>query len=175
MKHAKTVSNEDSSICILKMDSCPSLSGKSTLTYHIGCNAESEILFRVVANTGGGFFNDEWVSFNAIQGVFDKQPKDKPIAALMLQPLFQGRSMNSPAFLLAAIKAEGLVKPLGDKKRGYERIDSAEFMAEVRKLVSSSIDLRVDVNKQDAESTALQTKRDKKSKSNLEKGVAPAS
>ena len=96
MKHAKPGTDEVSSIRILKMGSCPSLSCKSTLTYHIGCNGESEILFRVVANTGGGFFNDEWVSFNAIQGAFDKQPKDKPIAALMLQPLFQGRSMNSP-------------------------------------------------------------------------------
>ena len=134
----------DSSIRILKAATCLSLSGKSTLTYHIGGNSESDILLRVVANTGGGFFNNEWVSFNAIQGVFDKQPQDKPIVSLMLLPLFQGRSMNSPAFLLAAIKAKGLVKPLGDKKRGYERVDSTEFMAEIQKLIQSKVDLKTD-------------------------------
>ena len=144
MTHAKPGNYEVSSIRILKIGSCPSLSNKSTLIYHIDCNAESEILFRVTANTGGGFFNDEWVSFNAIQGAFDLQPKDKPIGSLMLFPLFQGKSLNSPSFLLAVIKAEGLVKPVGDKKRGYERIDSAEFMAEIEKLIQSKVDLKID-------------------------------
>lgn len=55
----------DSSIRIIKASTCPSLSGKSTLTYHIGCNSESDIQFRVVDNTGGGFFSKEWVSVNA--------------------------------------------------------------------------------------------------------------
>jgi hypothetical protein len=160
MKHAKSGTTEVYPVRILKTGTCPSLSGKSTLTYHIGSNAESEILFRVTANTGGGFFNDEWVSFTAIQGVFDQQPKDKPIVSLMLYPLFQGRSMNSPAFLLAVLKAEGLVKPLGDKKRGYERVDSAEF----KKLVSSAVDLAVDAE-QAAESASQQAKSGKKSAS----------
>jgi hypothetical protein len=78
----------------------------------------------------------------------------------MLYPLFQGRSMNSPAFLLAVLKAEGLVKPLGDKKRGYERVDSAEF----KKLVSSAVDLAVDAE-QAAESASQQAKSGKKSAS----------
>ena len=169
MTPAKPGNYEVSSIRILKIGSCPSLSGKSTLTYHIGCNDESEILFRVTANTGGGFFNDEWVSFNTIQGAFDTQPKDKPIVSLMLNPLFHGRSLNSPAFLLAVIKAEGLVKPLGDKKRGYERIDSAEFMAEIGKLIQSKVDLKID----DAKPAVSRKKS--VSKPNLEKATVPAS
>lgn len=165
MKHLSPGSDEVSSVRILKTGTCPSLSGKSTLTYHIGRNAESEILFRVTANTGGGFFNDEWVSFTAIEGVFDQQPKDKPIVSLMLYPLFQGRSMNSPAFLLAVLKAEGLVNPLGEKKRGYERIDSAEL----KTLMSSAAGLALD-----AEQVA---KSGKKSihKSSLSEPVVPAS
>ncbi|MDE2388820.1 MAG: hypothetical protein KGN35_07025 [Betaproteobacteria bacterium] len=172
MKHAKPDSNEVSPVRILKTGTCPSLSGKSTLTYHIGRNAESEILFRVTANTGGGFFNDEWISFTAIEGVFDQQPKDKPIVSLMLYPLFQGRSMNSPAFLLAVLKAEGLVKSLDDKKRGYERIDSAEF----KMLMSSAAGLAVDAE-QAAESASQQAKSGKKStsKSNLPEPVVPTS
>jgi len=141
-------------IRVLKTGSCPSLTGKSTLTYQIGCTPESDIQFRVTGNTGGGFFSDEWVAFNVIQAAFDKQPKDRPIISLILYPLFQGRSLNTPAFLLAALKSEGLVKPLGDKKRGYERIDPSGFMAEI---MSSSIDL-----KQSSESTTQPAKRGKK-------------
>ena len=37
-------------IRILKISTCPSLSGQSTLTYHIGCNAQSGILFRITLN-----------------------------------------------------------------------------------------------------------------------------
>ncbi len=66
-------------IRILKKGSCPSLTGKSTLTYQIGCTAESDIQFRVSDNTGGGFFSDEWVAFDTIEEVFDKQPKGRPI------------------------------------------------------------------------------------------------
>jgi hypothetical protein len=50
-------------IRILKIRSCSSRTGKSTLTYHIGCNAEGELQFRIFANSDNGFFNDEWVSF----------------------------------------------------------------------------------------------------------------
>jgi len=33
----------------------------STLTYHIGCNADSEVLLRVKSNSGNGYFSQEWV------------------------------------------------------------------------------------------------------------------
>ena len=46
-------------IRVLKEDSCRSLSGKSSLTYHVGCTAEFEVHFRLAASTGGGFFSDE--------------------------------------------------------------------------------------------------------------------
>lgn len=151
-------------IRFLKTGSCPSLSGKSILTYQIGCNAESSIQFQVVANTGGGFFSDEWVAFDAIQQAFDRQPKDKPIVSHILYPLFQGRSLNTPAFLLAVLKAEGLVKPLGDKKRGYERVDPAEFIAEIKKLINATVDLKVEEGEQPSESIPQQAKRGRKAK-----------
>ncbi len=48
-------------IRILKIASCPTSSGKATLTYHIGCTTDKDIQFRVVANTGGGLFNIHWL------------------------------------------------------------------------------------------------------------------
>lgn len=144
MKHAKPGNDEVSSVRILKMGSCPSLSGKSTLTYHIGCNAESEIMFRVTANTGGGFFSKEWVPLNAIFQAFDKKAADKPIVSLLLYPLFQGKSLNTPAFLLAVLKQEGLVSPLEDHPKHYEWLPSEAFMAEIGKLIQSKVDLKTD-------------------------------
>lgn len=52
---------------IIRKSTCPCLSEKSTLTYAIGCNPDRSILLRVTANSGGGFFSDEWVSLDAIQ------------------------------------------------------------------------------------------------------------
>jgi hypothetical protein len=172
MKRSKS-SDPKPAIRVLKIGSCPSLTGKSTLTYQIGCTAESEVHLRVADNSGGGFFSDEWVPFATIQEAFDKQPKERPIISLILYPLFQGRSLNTPAFLLAVLKAEGLVKPLGDKKRGYERVDPAEFMAEIKKLMNSSIDLKAEEGKQSSESTAQPAKRGRKPKSTQENTSAP--
>lgn len=50
---------------ILSVQSCPTISGKSKLTYHLGV-ADSEIQIRLYANSGGGFFSKEWISLKAI-------------------------------------------------------------------------------------------------------------
>lgn len=130
-------------IRILKIATCPTLSGKSTLTYHLGCAAESGIHFRVHGNTGGGFFNQDWVSLATIQQLLDKQPDDKPITSQLLYPIFRGKSLNTPAFLLAVLKAEGLISSSKDKKRSHECNDLAGFLAEVKTLIASSVDLKV--------------------------------
>ena len=131
-------------IRILKIGSCPSLAGKGKLTYHIGCTDKSEVQFRVYANTGGGFFNNDWISLSAIQQVFDKHPSSKALTSHVLNPLFRGQSANTPGFLLAALKQEGLVQPVKDKLRCYERVDPKGFISEVKALIKSSVDLKVD-------------------------------
>lgn len=132
-----------SAIRILKIATCPTLSEKSTLTYHLGCTAESGVQFRVHGNTGGGFFNQDWVSLNTIQQLLAKQPADKPITSNLFYPIFRGKSLNTPAFLLAVLKAERLVSSSKDKKRSHECNDLAEFMAEVKVLIASPVDLNV--------------------------------
>jgi hypothetical protein len=117
----------------LKVDSCPSLTGKSTLTYHIGCNAESVMLLRVHANTGGGYFSKEWISLGVIHQAIEKQ--SKPFTSMLLRPMFQGKSSNTPAFLLAVLKHEGVIK--NSKKRGYECGDIAKFMSEIKALMTT--------------------------------------
>lgn len=123
----------ESGIDIVKVDSCPSLTGKSTLTYHIGLDA-GEIKIRVHANTGGGYFSKEWITFNAIKQTLEKQTK--PFSSMLLKPLFQGKSSNTPAFLLAALRNEGVITD--SKESGYECGDIAKFVAEIKQLMAET-------------------------------------
>jgi hypothetical protein len=140
--------NESSSIRILKIATCPSLSGNSTLTYHIGCKGNSpsnhDIQFRIYANTERGFFSKEWVSTTAIQKAFEKLPTDTLITSSSLIPIFQGRSVNTSGFLLAVLKAERLICPVKGKRRYYQRTESEAFVTEINGLIASSVALKTD-------------------------------
>ena len=135
------VSNLVPTMRILKIASCLNSSGKATLTYHIGCTTDKDIQFRVVANTGGGLFSPEWVSLSAIQPAFEQAAF--PLTSYPLINLYQGKSTNTPSFLMAALKNEGLVRNLEGKVRGYEIIDSTAFMDEMNSLMASDVDLKV--------------------------------
>lgn len=142
--------NPESEIRVLKSATCPSLSGKSKLTYLVGCTAKSEILFRVHSNNGGGFFSNEWVSMNAIQQVLDKSPNNKAITSYVLHKLFQGKSLNTPAFLVAALQNEGLLKASKEKKRCFEANDPKEFMTRMKALIQSSGNQKAEIKQKPA-------------------------
>ena len=135
-----TLNNSTLSMRIIKIASCPTCSGKAKLTYHFGCTKDNQVHIRIVVNSGGGFFSEEWVPLKATLEALDKAPH--PITAIPFINLFIGKSVNTPGFLLAVLKHEGLVKLLEGKVRGYEKLDSVAFMAEVNKLVSSDLDLK---------------------------------
>lgn len=126
---------------ILQTATCPSLSCKSTLTYNIGSDAEGEIQFQVVANDGGGFWNDDWVAQSEIQAVLDKQPKGNAITSATLRSLYPCKSTNSPGFLLAVLKNLGLVLPSKNNPRCYELGSPKAFMAEVAALLGTESEL----------------------------------
>ena len=105
---------------IIKEATCKSSSGQSTLTYHIGKD-QSGIHFRIYGNTGSGFFSKEWISLSDIKEVITKEP----FTSTVLHPLFHGKSINTPAFLIAVLLNEGLVKR---SKRCYESVDPSAFM-----------------------------------------------
>jgi len=120
---------------VIKTANCPSLSERSTLTYKIGC--DPDIQFRVCGNTGGGFFNDEWVALASIQKVINKMPKGVAVTSSTFSSIFAGKSNNTSGFLLAVMKHVGLAKPLADSVRGYEFLDTAEFIAEMDALIAA--------------------------------------
>ncbi len=140
IKPTPTTSISTTPLRIIKIASCPTCSGKTKLTYHFGCNLENQVYIRIVENSGGGFFSEEWVSIEATLTALDKAPH--PITAVPFISLFKGKSVNTPGFLLAVLKHEGLVKLLEGKVRGYEKLPTETFMAEVHKLIASDIDLK---------------------------------
>ena len=132
----EAASNTATAMRILKTGVCPSLSGKSKLTYQIGCKGSSNIHFRISANSNPGFFNDDWVSLADIQETLDKAPRGEPITSFTLLPLFRRQSINTPCFIFAALKSEGIVQASKEKQRCYERVDLKEFMAGVKALIA---------------------------------------
>jgi hypothetical protein len=117
---------------VLKTGTCPSLSGKSKLTYEIGAAADSSICMRITKNSGAGMFGKGWVELERVH----KLVNDKPITSTTLAPLFKGGSANSAGFLLAVMKQEGLVQP---SDRAYERLDGKSFFAEIKALMGSPV------------------------------------
>ena len=143
---------------IIKIHQCPTLSNNSTLTYHIGCDEKEAIYFQIKTNTGGGFFNNEWIALADIQQAFDKWPVDNPITSFAINDLFTGKSANSPAFLMAILKEEGIVATLKGKHRSHEYIEPVEFMVEMDKLIQSGVSLEAEKDKP-KKSNASTTKR----------------
>jgi len=141
-KQEKSVAVSD--VRVLKIATCPSLSGRSTLTYHLGVSPDSDIKLRVFANSGGGFFSQEWIPLKAIQQILEKRTVANPVVSSSFGGLFAGKSVNTTGFILAVLKHLGLVKPISGKPRCYEAIDPGALMGELKTLIESSVDLNTD-------------------------------
>ena len=46
---------------VLRAATCPSLSGKSKLTYELGCDDKAGLQLRIAKNSGTGYFSTSWV------------------------------------------------------------------------------------------------------------------
>ncbi|MFT6907975.1 MAG: hypothetical protein ACJAS1_004663 [Oleiphilaceae bacterium] len=96
---------------IIKIKECPTLSGKETPCYHIGCHDNNAIYFRVVANSGNSHFNKDWLALSDIQECFNSWPVDSTITLFTLWSLLKGKSSNTFAFILAALKHQVSLPP----------------------------------------------------------------
>ena len=133
---------EDDSMRVLATGTCETLSGSSKLTYHIGSTPDGEVHLRVHGNTGGGFFSQEWVALQDILRALEKRPAGKPITSILLNPLFKGKSVNTPAFLLAVLLHERVIRSMQGKLRRHELADPSVFTAKVDKLLASGTDAK---------------------------------
>lgn len=140
MKNDKAVVQNESLVRILKIGQCDSISGKTQLTYHIGCTAE-DIQFRIYRNSGSGYFSNEWITFASIAEVLSKT---HIISSVHLVPLYVGRSANNWAFLLACLLAENLIAESTEIDRSFVSVEPAAFIAEMKALMDSDIALDPD-------------------------------
>jgi hypothetical protein len=131
-------SEDNPDIKVLKTATCPTLSGKSTLTYQIGISPESVVHLRISKNSGAGFFSDEWIALDDILATLKKLRKDTPITAYYLSELFQGKSVNTPSFLLSVLKQLKVVRQLPKNKRHHELLDPMPFLDQVTQLMDTS-------------------------------------
>jgi hypothetical protein len=135
----KEVTKHDN-IRFIKINSCKSLSGKSSLEYQLGCHGDSDVYIRVVKNSGGGWFSKEWIAIQKIITVLESSKF--PLTSYTLQTFFAGKSVNTAAFIFAALKEEGLVANNPDNPRCYllQSVDS--FMQPIKVLISSGVALQ---------------------------------
>lgn len=116
---------EQSLIESIHTGECPSLSGQSTLTYAIGRHPEDHSLhLRIVANSGGGMFCDEWASGSAIDALV--QSSTVLISRSMFE-LHAGRSINTGGFVLSVLKHLGLVRVNSENSRHHEMVPGTTF------------------------------------------------
>ena len=127
----------DLDLRILKIKSCPSRTGQSILNYHIGCNDNGELFFRIHGNSGNGFFNENWVSLNDIESAL----AGPHFTSYALKQVYDHKSTNSPAFLLAALIEERLVTISTTQKRCYQKSDFKSFKEAMKSLMDSNTHL----------------------------------
>ena len=125
---------------ILKIANCGSLSGRSTLTYQIGViETNSEIQLRLFHNTAKGYFCKDWVSMALIDLLLSEA---NIFSSGDVQRLFfQGKSVNSGGFVLAALRHEGLIRTSEGSLRSYERLDPTAWHEEIAALIEAGVSL----------------------------------
>ena len=125
----------DPEVRVLKSAGCPSVSGKSKLTYEIGLQGETDPVIRIVRNSGGGFFSDEWLPLAAIQKVLAGRAAEKGLTSNAFRGTYLGKSVNTAGFLVAVLKAEGVIQPQAEKTRVYEVADWDGFVNGIQALM----------------------------------------
>jgi hypothetical protein len=126
--------NPENPVQVLKEGTCPTSSGKSTLSYNIGIDETGAIHLKVAGNDGGGFFSNEWISYHDIQTALTDWPADQGITSMTFRKIFRGKSANTPGFLIAVLVAEGLLEPEPGKSRVHQACDPSTFLDSVKAL-----------------------------------------
>lgn len=119
---------------IVKTSSCKALSGNGEIGYELSLDNKKSLHIRIKSNSGGGFFSDESIPISDIERILFSQTDPSRLTSGALQPLFKGKSVNTPAFLMAALRNDGFVKPIGELKRFHQCVDAKSFKALIKKL-----------------------------------------
>jgi len=114
----------DSFIRALKDGNCPSLTGRSTLDYQLGLKDESELYLRLISNTGSGFFSKEWIACSMIEQLITGAAE---LTSTSFKTLFPNKSVNTGGFVMAVVKALGLIQTNVLNSRWHEQAKEMTF------------------------------------------------
>lgn len=113
-------------ITSLRTDQCLSLSGRSMLTYELGCDSKERLHLRVTHNTGKGHHNPSWVAYDAVEPLLMAATT---LSASALAKLFAGTSVNTAGFVMAVLKHLGVLQVVTDKRHAYQYVEGVEWKA----------------------------------------------
>lgn len=111
-------------IRVLRRDSCPSLTGRSTLGYELGLKDESELYLRLVSNTGSGFYSKHWIACSMLEPVINGASQ---LTSTAFKTLFPNQSVNTGGFVMAVVKALGLIQTNVTNTRWHEQVPETSF------------------------------------------------
>ena len=133
---------------IIKKSTAPKLSPRAlgSLTYHAGYNDKSKSFhIRITANSGGGFFSNEWIDLNDILDTIETTSPNKPFKAIIFKSLYQSKGSNNHGFLAAALRAESLLLPIEKQLMSHTLGDVKGVKAAMQKLIKDKVSLEDDV------------------------------
>ena len=116
--------NPDALIRVLKNGSCASLTARSTLGYQLGLKDESELYLRLVSNTGSGFFSKEWIPCSVIEQLINGSAE---LTSTSFKAIFPNKSVNTGGFVMAVIKALGLIQTNPQNSRWHQQVPEMTF------------------------------------------------
>lgn len=136
MTKAKTVtSNPENTIQVIKEATCPTTSGKSTLGYQVGADESGEIFFKLISNTGGGFFTSQFFSYSRVLAVLETLPDGQPFSSFAMRSVIEsGRSSNNAGFTAALLLSEGIIELAPGKTRLFQTSEPSRFLDNVEQL-----------------------------------------
>jgi len=110
---------------IIGQGTCPSLTGRSTLSFAIVRHTEDATLhLAITGNSGGGMWCKEWTPASAIQDIVLGEGQ---LRSTNFHDLHPGKSINTGGFILAVLRALGLVRPSADNSRIHEHVPGTTF------------------------------------------------
>lgn len=117
---------------IIKTGTCPSLSGRSELSYCISSDNTKTLQLTITGNSGKGLYCKEPIPMSQILPT-----DDDPFSSGTYQKYFKGKSINTAGFILAILKHLGAIQNVQGSSRSYVR--TKEFNLETLQPPSKKV------------------------------------
>lgn len=96
--------------------------GKGEVNYQVTSDMDRRDLhIQITGNAGGGYFSREKVPFHAIEACLAGMDAHQPFPSSAFKQAFSGRSSNNSGFMVAILRAEGLISATSAPGIKYEK------------------------------------------------------